>query len=121
MTKITTVIPTEIENHLLELHKIDADLEAAKFLMDYRQSELYLTVCNEKGDMLKPLYSTDKQRDAAHMILVAEDEAVAGLELQLNTLKYKRAKIIARIESLKMSFKLHLLDRELEIATAKIG
>jgi len=96
-----------------ELAKEIGDIRTDLRDIEIEQTIEVLTVKDESG---KALFTNDKQRDTALATRLMEHPRHCKLKADLSERELERGIAAAKLERLKGEFKLHLLDRQEEIA-----
>ena len=68
-----------------------------------------------KDDAAKPVFPNEAARNATFQITCGEHEELQNLIAERGQQEFKRAELFARLERLRLKFKLYLLEREAEI------
>jgi chromosome segregation ATPase len=105
--------PEEIESTFLELASFDERIKQVRAKVRSLELQITLDVTTAKDpETGKLLLSNDKQREGAIASTLAESEEYAELATDISNLEQDKIRLQARLERLRMEFKLHLLDCE---------
>ena len=107
--------PQKIEELQIELARVSAELQTIREEIGSREALLTLDVVTAKDESGKPLYSNESLRAAALTLAKEQSVELNELKIREKTLDQTRSEMFARLERLRLEFKLFLLDREFEI------
>jgi hypothetical protein len=105
-------IPEEIEAILLHIAAMDEQLKVLRSSIRTVEIDVTLDVVGAKDDRGKPVLGNEKLREAAIAKTLADDERYANLAREVSTVEQERLKFQAKLERLRMEFKLQLLEAE---------
>jgi hypothetical protein len=109
--------PEQIEQTAINIANLAREINAIR--SDMREIEI-----EQMGEVLsatdsatmKPLFSNDKQRDYALAVRLGDDGQYCALKVSLAERELEKGIAAAKLERLRAEFKLHLLDRQADIA-----
>ena len=104
--------PQEIEAALLELANIDDQLKARRSSIRNLELEVTLDACGAKDEQGKLILTNDKQREGAVARMLSERDDYNGLAREVGNIERERRILEARLERLRMEFKLEVLAAE---------
>jgi hypothetical protein len=107
--------PRKIEELSLEIARVSAELQDVREEIGSREAFMALEVATARDEAGKPLYSNESLRAAALTLAKEQSEEIKALRHQEKTFEQNRSEMFARLERLRLEFKLFLLDREAEI------
>jgi hypothetical protein len=106
-------LPEEIENTFLELAAFDERIKSRRARVRSIELQITLDVTTAKDPTTgKLLLSNDKQRESAVASALTEDSEYAEIAEQLSNLEQDRLRLQARLERLRMEFKVEMLEAE---------
>jgi hypothetical protein len=105
-------LPEEIENTFLELAAFDERIKSKRAKVRSIELQITLDVTTAKDGNGKLLLTNEKQREAAIASTLAESEEYAELATELSNLEQDRLRLQARLERLRMEFKVEMLEAE---------
>jgi hypothetical protein len=106
-------LPEEIENTFLELAAFDERIKTRRARVRSIELQITLDVTTAKDPTTgKLLLSNEKQREAAIASTLAESEEYAELATELGNLEQDRLRLQARLERLRMEFKVEMQAAE---------
>jgi hypothetical protein len=106
-------LPEEIENTFLELAAFDERIKQRRSRVRSLELQITLDVTTAKDpETGKLLLTNEKQREAAIATTLAESEEYAELATELGNLEQDRLRLQARLERLRMEFKVEMLEAE---------
>ncbi len=111
-----TSYPQQIEKVSLDLAETMAQAATQRERVAEIEAILTLEIANAKTPEGKPLYSNEAMRSAELVLRLRDNEDATEIKQSLGRADEKRARLLARLEHLRGEFKLHLLDRQDEIA-----
>lgn len=111
-----TNYPQQIEKASLDLAETLTQAAIQRERLVEIEAILTLEIANAKTPEGKPLYSNEVTRNAELVLRLRDNEDAAEIKQSLEHADEKRARLLARLEHLRGEFKLHLLDRQAEIA-----
>ena len=76
-----------------------------------------LEIVTAKDEQGKPLYPNESLRNAALILSKDQSEELQNLIVEERTAERSRAELFARLERLRLEFKLFLLDEQKQIAS----
>jgi hypothetical protein len=107
-----TTLPAEIESTFLELASFDDRAKGKRSRVRALELQITLDVTIAKGPDGKLLLTNEKQREAAIAKELSESEEYAELATELSNLEQDRLRLQARLERLRMEFKVEMLEAE---------
>ena len=107
--------PQKIEELQIELSRATSELQTIREEIGGREALLTLDVVTAKDETGKPLYSNESLRAAALILAKEQSAEINELKTREKSLEQTRSELFARLERLRLEFKLFLLDREAEI------
>ncbi len=108
--------PEQIEATVLQLSQRTREAQDLREQVDLRESAATLEVLNARDEQGRSLYSNETARNAAIKLALSSNNNYQELERRLIVAETERSQLLARIERLRGEFRLHLLDRQQEIA-----
>jgi hypothetical protein len=106
-------LPEEIENTFLELAAFDERIKQRRSRVRSLELQITLDVTTAKDpETGKLLLTNEKQREAAIASTLAESEEYAELATELGNLEQDRLLLQARLERLRMEFRVEMLEAE---------
>jgi predicted nucleic acid-binding Zn-ribbon protein len=107
--------PQKIEELQIEIARVSSELQTAREEIGNREALLTLDVVSTRDEAGKPLYPNEALRSAALTLARENSEELKDLRNREKLLEQTRSELFARLERLRLEFKLFLLDREAEI------
>ena len=107
--------PQKIEELQIEIARVGAELQAVREEIGSREALMTLDIVTARDESGKPLYSNESLRAAALTLAKEQSEELNELKNREKALEQTRGELFARLERLRLEFKLFLLDREAEI------
>ncbi|MDQ4123185.1 MAG: hypothetical protein M3209_17245 [Acidobacteriota bacterium] len=107
--------PQKIEELQIEIARITSELQTIREELGSREALMTLDVVTARDESGKPLYSNELLRTAALTLAKEQSEELKDLKIREKIIEQTRSEMFARLERLRMEFKLFLLDREAEI------
>ena len=107
--------PQKIEELQIEIARVTAELQTVRDQIGNREALMTLEIVTARDDDGKPLYSNESLRAAALALAKEQSEELNSLKNREKALEQNRSEFFARLERLRLEFKLFLLDREAEI------
>lgn len=107
--------PQKIEELQIEITRVGAELQAVREEIGSREALMTLDIVTARDEGGKPLYSNESLRAAALTLAKEQSEELNELKNREKALEQTRGESFARLERLRLEFKLFLLDREAEI------
>ena len=104
--------PIEIEEALLQLAAIDDQLKTQRGSIRSLELEVTLDACGAKDENGKLILTNDRQREGAVARMLAERDDYNDLGRGVSNLERERRILEARLERLRMEFKLEVLAAE---------
>ncbi len=111
--------PEQIEANALQLSTKTREVQDLREQVDLRESAATLEVLNARDEQGRALYSNETARSAAIKLALASNNNYQELDRKLIAAETERAQLLARLERLRGEFRLHLLDRQQEIAAMR--
>ncbi len=108
--------PEQIEEVALQLSQRTREVQDLREQVTLRESAATLEVLNARDEQGRALYSNETARNAAIKLALSSNNNYQELERRLTAAETERSQLLARIERLRGEFRLHLLDRQQEIA-----
>jgi len=108
--------PEQIEDVALQLSQRTREVQDLREQVTLRESAATLEVLNARDEQGRALYSNETARNAAIKLALSSNNNYQELERRLTAAETERSQLLARIERLRGEFRLHLLDRQQEIA-----
>ncbi len=108
--------PEQIEATVLQLSQRTREAQDLREQVDLRESAATLEVLNARDEQGRSLYSNETARNAAIKLALSSNNNYQDLERKLTAAETERSQLLARLERLRGEFRLHLLDRQQEIA-----
>jgi hypothetical protein len=105
-------LPEEIEATFLHIAAMDEQLKVLRSSIRTVEIDITLDVVGARDDRGKPVLSNEMLREAAVAKTLAENERYANLAREVSTVEQERLKFQAKLERLRMEFRLHVLDCE---------
>ena len=91
------------------------ELQTVREEIGSKEALMTLDIVTARDEGGKPLYSNESLRAAALTLAKEQSEELNELKNREKTLEQTRGESFARLERLRLEFKLFLLDREAEI------
>lgn len=113
--------PEQIEKHLLELTRLNQLIETTRAQISTIEAELQLEIITARTIDGKLVFSNDTARSAAFTKSCDESDELQSLIAERRTHEYRRAELLAKVERLRLEFKLHELDRLRELHAFELG
>lgn len=113
--------PDEIEKLALAVAAKTREVQSLREQIDLKESAATLEILNAKDEQGRTLYSNETARSAALQLALAGNTKYQETARQLAVAESERAQLLAALERRRNEFKLHLLDRQQEIAAAAGG
>lgn len=110
--------PELIENTALELGEVQREAAEQRERLAEIESILTLEIAGAKSPEGKPLYSNDSVRSAELILSLRGNEDAAQIKGLLERTDERKTRLQAHLERLRGEFKLYLVERQAEIATA---
>jgi hypothetical protein len=110
--------PALIETAQLELADIEEQLKIERTRCRAIELDKALDALNAKDDKGKPVLTNDKMRDAAVGKLLEEDDAYRDVARNIGQLERQKLVGIAKLERLRMEFRVEMLEAEQRNALA---
>ncbi len=107
--------PQKIEELQIEIARVGSELQTIREDIGKREALMTLDVITARDESGKPLYSNESLRNAALTLAKEQSEELNELKTGEKALEQTRSEMFARLERLRLEFKLFLLDREAEI------
>jgi hypothetical protein len=107
--------PQKIEELQIEIARLGAELQTVREGIGSREALMTLDIVTARDEGGKPLYSNESLRAAALTLAKEQSEELNELKNREKTLEQTRGESFARLERLRLEFKLFLLDQEAEI------
>lgn len=107
--------PRKIEELQIEIARVGGELETVRGEIGRREALITLDVVTARDEGGKPLYSNESLRTAALTLAKEQSEELNDFKIRERTLEQTRSELFARLERLRLEFKLFLLDEEAEI------
>lgn len=107
--------PQKIEELQIEIARAGAELQTIRDEIGNREALMTLDIVTARDESGKPLYSNESLRNAALTLAKEQSEELNELKTREKALEQTRSEMFARLERLRLEFKLFLLDREAEI------
>jgi molecular chaperone GrpE (heat shock protein) len=105
-------LPEEIENTFLELAAFDERIKQRRSRVRSLELQITLDACSAKDESGKPVLKNEREREAAIATMLSESEEFAELATELGNLEQDRLRLQARLERLRMEFKVEMLEAE---------
>jgi hypothetical protein len=105
-------LPEEIENTFLELASFDERIKGKRSRVRALELEKTLEVTTMQDGNGKLLLTNDKQREGAIAKALAECEEYCELATELGNLEQDKLRLTARLERLRMEFRVEMLEAE---------
>lgn len=109
--------PERIESLALQIAAKTREVQEFREQIGLRESAATLQVLNAKDEEGRPLYSNETARSAAIKLALAGNTRYQESSRRLVAAEQERAQLLANIERARNDFKMHLLERQQEIAT----
>lgn len=106
--------PQKIEELQIELARVNTELQTIRDEIAGKEALLTLDVVTAKDETGKPLYSNESLRAAALTLAKEQSPELNELKTREKNLDQIRSELYARLERLRLEFKLFLLDQEAE-------
>jgi hypothetical protein len=113
--------PERIEAVSLSLAGKNRELQDLREQLGLRESTATLEILGAKDEQGKPLYSNETTRGAAMKLALASNNQYQELSSRIAAVEQERAELMASVERLRGEFRLHVLDKQLEIASLRAG
>lgn len=113
---VENTLPETMEASLIAYANTTTKISDARLKVQVREAELMKKILETVETNGKPTFPNEVARESALIRWKAADAEWTRFNEALSTLELEKAIISAKIEGLKMNFKLHLLDKEKEIA-----
>ena len=111
--------PEQIETFSLQLSSKTREVQDLREQVELRESAATLEILNARDEQGRALYSNETARNAAIKLALSSNNNYQDLERRLTAAETERAQLLARLERLRGEFRLHLLDRQQEIAAMR--
>ena len=111
--------PERIESLALQIAAKTREVQELREQIGLRESAATLEVLNAKDEEGRPLYSNETARSAAIKLALSGNTRYQELNRRLAATEQERAQLLANIERARNEFRVHLLDRQQEIATMR--
>lgn len=111
--------PERIEQLALQLAAKTREVQDLREQLGLKESAATLEVLNARDEEGRPLYSNETARGAALKLALAANPRYTESERRLAAAEIERAELLANLERARNEFRLHLLDRQQEIATMR--
>ncbi len=111
--------PERIESLALSLAAKSREVQDLREQIGLRESSATLEILNAKDEEGRALYSNETARSAAIKLALASNTRYQELDRKLIIAEQERAQLAANVERARNEFKLHLLDRQQEIAALR--
>ena len=99
----------------IEIARVGAEQQAVREEIGSREALMTLDIVTARDEGGKPLYSNESLRAAALILAKEQSEELNELKNREKALEQTRGEMFARLERLRLEFKLFLLDQEAEI------
>lgn len=109
--------PTHIEKASLDLAQVQREAATLRERFAEIESILTLEIANAKSAEGKPHYSNEASRSAELTLRLRDNEDATEIKRMLERADESRNQKLARLERLRGEFKIHLLDKQAEIAS----
>jgi predicted nucleic acid-binding Zn-ribbon protein len=107
--------PQKIEELQLQIADLNRDLDDVREKVATREALMTIEIVTARDETGKPLYSNESMRAAAVTLAKNNSEELRNLWEQENNFEYKKSELFARLERLRLEFKLYLIERQEEI------
>ena len=107
--------PQKIEEIQIEIARVGTELQTVREEIGKLEALMTLDVVTARDEGGKPLYSNESLRAAALTLAKEQSEELNELKTREKTLDQRRSELFARLERLRLEFKLFLLDQGAEI------
>lgn len=107
--------PQKIEEIQIEIARVGTELQTVREEIGNREALMTLDVVTARDESGKPLYSNESLRVAALTLAKEQSDELNDLKTREKALEQNRSELFARLERLRLEFKLFLLDHEAEI------
>ncbi|MDQ4121646.1 MAG: hypothetical protein M3209_09390 [Acidobacteriota bacterium] len=111
-----TDYPQQIEKLNVDAARCNQYIEEVRAQISAIESELQLEITRARNPDGKPVFTNDTARAAAFTKSCDESDELQTLIAERCTHEFRRAEILAKLERLRLEFKLHLLDRQEQIS-----
>ncbi len=108
--------PTEIEQTVLELAECNRQSAELRERLAATESLIIQAIAAAKTPEGKPQFSNESVRAAELILRMRNDGEAVSLKEQIERGEMQRQQHLARLERLRGEFKIHLLERQAEIA-----
>lgn len=109
--------PQQIEGLMCDVADMNSHIQAKREQLNIIEAAAQIEIYTAKDADGKLLFSNDNLRKANYTSLIAENKEYCEISHSLTTIERERLYHLAKIERLKLEFRLFLLDRETEIKT----
>ncbi len=109
--------PSEIGKTVLELSECNRQSAELRERLAVTESLIIQDIAAAKTTEGKPQFSNESVRAAELNLRMKDDGDAADLKVQIERGEMHKQQHLARLERLRGEFKLHLLDRQAEIAS----
>lgn len=113
--------PEKIEQTSLEIAGLNERLQTLREQIGRQEALMTLEIVTAKDDLGKPLYPNESLRNAALVLSKDQSDELQNLINEEREIERSRAELYARLERLRLEFKLFLLDEGKQIALREIG
>lgn len=107
--------PEKIEQISLEIAGLNEKLQSLRDQIGNQEALMTLEIVTAKDEQGKPLYPNESLRNAALVLSKHQSEELQSLISEEREIDRRRAASFARLERLRLEFKLFLLDEGKEI------
>lgn len=114
-----TDYPKQIENLSVDVARWNHFIETTRAKISSIESRLQLEITTARTIDGKPVFTNDTARGAAFTKACDECDELQILIAERRTHEFTRAEKLAKLERLRLEFKLFLLDRHEQIARAQ--
>ncbi len=112
-----TNFPERIEQLAMQTAAKGREVQDLREQIGLKESAATLEILNARDEEGRPLYSNETARGAALALALAANPKHTELKRRLAAAETERAELLANLERARGEFRLHLLDRQQEIAT----
>ncbi len=103
--------PAQIEALSNELTEVTEKIEDIRKQIGHYEAILTLDIVAAKDEKSKPLYSNESLREAALTLAREQSEELKPLYVEIRELERRRAELFAKLERLRLEFRLFLIER----------
>lgn len=105
-------LPEEIENTYLELAAVRERMKGKRTRVRSLELQIAFDVTTAKDESGKLILTNEKQREAAIAKMLAESQDYVGMAKELGNDEQDETHLMARLERLRMEFKVEMLEAE---------